>query len=105
MGISKALREKSAILFNYTDLTNYDKTKNIIWKFYVMRGDIIHGKKEIQISESNIKLINEAETIIRKNLLLLIKLNKKYEINEIDNKIKKLFNDPSKIPLSNTLYL
>lgn len=104
-GISKALREKSAVLFNYNDLIDYKKTKDIIRKFYEMRGDIIHGKKEIEYNDDNIKLIKEAENIIRNNLLLLIKLNKKYSIDEIDNTIKELFSDDPKTPLRNNLVL
>lgn len=104
-GVSKALREKSSILFNYNDLNGYDKTKSIIKKFYEMRGDIIHGKQEIESNDNNINLIKEAENIIRNNLLLLIKLNKKYSISEIDNTIKKLFSDTPKAALSNKLVL
>lgn len=88
--IGKALREKSAVLYHYNNLNGFYKTKNIIYNFYHMRGEIVHGKEEIGRSDANVVLIKNAEEIIRTNILILIKLNKKYSFLQIDEKIKEV---------------
>ncbi|WFD08755.1 HEPN domain-containing protein [Tepidibacter hydrothermalis] len=102
-GISKALREKSAVLYHYNNLTEFRNTKDVIFRFYDMRGKVVHGKEEIIINDENIRLINKAENIIRSNILLLIKLNKYHSIQEIDSKIKALSSNRPKKSLSKIL--
>lgn len=82
--ISKDLREKSAVLYTYDGTRSYKASKEIIYNFYDLRGKIMHGSGEIIASNETIKLMNNAETIIRENLLLLCKLNQKLNFEQIN---------------------
>lgn len=86
--ITKDLKEKSAILFTYEHKNNYKSAKNKIYDFYNLRCKIVHGDDEINSSDETEKLILDAETIIRENLLLLCKLNQSYSFEKIDNYIE-----------------
>lgn len=87
-GVSRVLRNKSAVLFSYNNLDRYLEGLNTIRKFYAKRCKIVHGSEEIELTNENVEIVKNAENIIRENLLLLCRLNQNYTIKEIDNKIK-----------------
>lgn len=90
--VSKDLKNKSAILYSYDGSQNKKRTKNTIYNFYDLRSKVVHGSKYVEPTPDNLIKIDEAETIIRENLLLLCKLNQSYSFDHIFTCIDNVLN-------------
>lgn len=92
--VSKDLKNKSAILYSYDGSQNKKRAKNTIYDFYDLRSKIVHGSEYVEPTPDKLIKIDEAETIIRENLLLLCKLNQSHSFDHIFTCIDKVLSPP-----------